>query len=224
PARSRGAAERHPRGGAGTRLPGSARDPALRGQPATRPRVRRRAAARTAARRGQRLRAPPGVRSGRRSALDLLARDRAPRPADQRRVRDRASAARPHPPGCGTDDGEHPRRAHEARSRGEHRAHARVRRDGEASRSLVAAVNRLAGNNLVLCCLLADPHLAEAASRSPRSTAELYERVIAEEVRDARARALALLRERGVHVIDVPAERLTVAAIQRYLELKKRWL
>ena len=96
--------------------------------------------------------------------------------------------------------------------------------DVEASRSLVAAVNRLAGNNLVLCCLLADPQLAEIASRTPRSTTELYERVAAEEVRDARARALALLRERGVHVVDVPAERLTVAAIQRYLELKKRWL
>jgi uncharacterized protein (DUF58 family) len=96
--------------------------------------------------------------------------------------------------------------------------------DVEASRSLVAAVNRLAGNNLVLCCLLADPQLAEIATRTPRSTTELYERVAAEEVRDARARALALLRERGVHVVDVPAERLTVAAIQRYLELKKRWL
>jgi len=96
--------------------------------------------------------------------------------------------------------------------------------DIEASRSLVAAVNRLAGNNLVLCCLLADPQLAEIATRTPRSTTELYERVAAEEVRDARARALALLRERGVHVVDVPAERLTVAAIQRYLELKKRWL
>ncbi|MDP9246375.1 MAG: DUF58 domain-containing protein [Chloroflexota bacterium] len=96
--------------------------------------------------------------------------------------------------------------------------------DVEASRSLVAAVNRLAGNNLVLCCLLADPQLAEVASRSPRSTTELYERVIAEEVRDARAKAIALLRERGVHVVDVPAERLTVTAIQRYLELKKRWL
>jgi uncharacterized protein (DUF58 family) len=96
--------------------------------------------------------------------------------------------------------------------------------DVEASRALVSAVNRLAGNNLVLCCLLADPRLAEMASRPPRSTTELYERVAAEEVRDARARAIALLRERGVHVVDVPAERLTVAAIQRYLELKKRWL
>lgn len=93
-----------------------------------------------------------------------------------------------------------------------------------SSRALVAAVNRLAGNNLVLCCLLADPHLAEVASRSPSSSEELFERVIAQEVRDARAAALALLRQRGVHVIDVPAEKLTVAAIQRYLELKKRLL
>jgi len=96
--------------------------------------------------------------------------------------------------------------------------------DVESSRALVAAVNRLAGNNLVLCCLLADPQLASVAERRPASSTELYEGVVAQEVRDARASAIALLRERGVHVIDVPAERLTVAAIQRYLELKKRWL
>jgi uncharacterized protein (DUF58 family) len=96
--------------------------------------------------------------------------------------------------------------------------------DEEASRALVAAVTRLAGHNLVLCCLLADPQLAEAASRIPASTTELYEKVVAEEVRDARTRALAILRRRGVHTIDVPAERLTAATIQRYLELKRRWL
>jgi len=96
--------------------------------------------------------------------------------------------------------------------------------DDEASRALVAAVTRLAGNNLVLCCLLADPQLAEVASRVPSSTTELYERVVAEDVQEARARALAILRRRGVHTIDVPAERLTVATIQRYLELKRRFL
>ncbi len=37
-------------------------------------------------------------------------------------------------------------------------------------------------------------------------------------------RPLAILRRRGVHTIDVPAERLTVATIQRYLELKSRYL
>jgi uncharacterized protein (DUF58 family) len=96
--------------------------------------------------------------------------------------------------------------------------------DDEASRALVAAVTRLAGNNLVLCCLLADPQLAEVASKVPSSTTELYERVVAEDVQEARARALAILRRRGVHTIDVPAERLTVATIQRYLELKSRFL
>ncbi len=96
--------------------------------------------------------------------------------------------------------------------------------DDEASRALVAAVTRLAGHNLVLCCLLGDPQLAEVAARVPTSTTQLFERVVAEEVRDARARAIAVMRRRGVHTIDVPAERLTVATIQRYLELKKRLL
>ena len=92
----------------------------------------------------------------------------------------------------------------------------------EASRALVAAVTRLAGGNVVLCCLLSDPQLDAVAERTPASTEELYERVVAENVIDARARAIATLRQHGVHVIDVPAERLTVATIQRYLELKKR--
>jgi uncharacterized protein (DUF58 family) len=96
--------------------------------------------------------------------------------------------------------------------------------DEEASRSLVSAVTRLAGNNLVLCCLLADPELAEVAARVPDSTVSLYERVVAREVRDARAKALGTLRRRGVHTIDVPSDRLTVATIQRYIELKKRFL
>ena len=94
----------------------------------------------------------------------------------------------------------------------------------EASRLLVAAVSRLAGSNLVLCCLLADPQLKETAERAPSSTTELFEAVIAQEVREARGRAIAALRQRGVHVLDVPAERLTVATIQRYLDLKKRLL
>lgn len=96
--------------------------------------------------------------------------------------------------------------------------------DDEASRSLVTAVTRLAGSNLVLCCLLGDPRLAEVAAQHPSSTRELYERVVAQDVRDARAKALATLRQHGVHVLDVSADRLTAAAIGRYLELKKRAL
>jgi uncharacterized protein (DUF58 family) len=96
--------------------------------------------------------------------------------------------------------------------------------DTDASRGLVAAVTRLAGNNLVLCCVLADPRLADLARNPPTTTAGTYERTVAQTVIDDRARVLAVLRQRGIHTIDVPSDRLTVAVIQRYLELKKRFL
>ena len=96
--------------------------------------------------------------------------------------------------------------------------------DTDASRGLVTAITRLAGNNLVLCCVLADPRLAELAHDAPASTAALYERTVAQTVLEDRARVLAVLRQRGIHTIDVPSDRLTVAVIQRYLELKKRFL
>lgn len=96
--------------------------------------------------------------------------------------------------------------------------------DTDASRALVAAITRLAGNNLVLCCVLADPRLAELARNAPATTAAAYERTIAQTVIEDRATALAVLRRRGIHTIDVSSDRLTVAVIQRYLELKRRFL
>lgn len=96
--------------------------------------------------------------------------------------------------------------------------------DEEASRSLVRAVTDLAGRHLVLCVALADPLLAGVASVAPRSGLDLYEKVVATDVLESRAAALGVLQRRGVHTLDVPAERLTVATIQRYLQLKQRAL
>ena len=96
--------------------------------------------------------------------------------------------------------------------------------DTDASRGLVAAITRLAGNNLVLCCVLSDSRLGELARDAPTTTAAAYERTIAQTVLEDRATALAVLRRHGVHTIDVASDRLTVAVIQRYLELKRRFL
>jgi len=96
--------------------------------------------------------------------------------------------------------------------------------DEDASRALVGAITELAGNNLVLCVTLADPQVGALAQATPRTSTELYEKVVAGEVVESRARVLAMLQRRGVHTIDVPAEQLTVATIQRYLELKRRAL
>jgi uncharacterized protein (DUF58 family) len=96
--------------------------------------------------------------------------------------------------------------------------------DEEASLSLVQAVTGLAGNNLVLCVVVADPHVAEVAAARPRSGMELYEKVTAGEVLEARAAALGVMQRRGVHTLDVVSEQLTVGTIQRYLQLKQRAL
>ncbi len=96
--------------------------------------------------------------------------------------------------------------------------------DEDASRAMVHAALDLTPNNLVLTVTLADPHVAELAATRPRSSTELYEKVVAGEVVDARAAALGVLQRRGVHTVDVPAGQLTVATIQRYLELKRRAL
>jgi uncharacterized protein (DUF58 family) len=96
--------------------------------------------------------------------------------------------------------------------------------DEDASRALLGAIVELAGSNLVLCVALADPQVGAVAASTPRSSTALYEKVVASEVVESRARVLAMLQRRGVHTIDVPAEQLTVATIQRYLELKRRAL
>ncbi len=96
--------------------------------------------------------------------------------------------------------------------------------DEEASRGLVRAVADLAGRHLVLCVVVGDPHVATIAAARPRSSVALYEKVVATDVLEARAAALGVLQRRGVHTLDVEAEKLTVATIQRYLQLKQRAL
>src|SRR5881628_3729821 len=51
--------------------------------------------------------------------------------------------------------------------------------DEVASKNLVAAVADLAGNNLVLCVTLADPLVGALAVATPRTSTELYEKVVA---------------------------------------------
>ena len=79
--------------------------------------------------------------------------------------------------------------------------------DEDASRALVAAVN-------ALIIIMLVPLALRGVKYRPLSAGALLRRNM----------FASILRRRGVHIIDVPAERLTVATIQRYLELKKRLL
>jgi uncharacterized protein (DUF58 family) len=77
----------------------------------------------------------------------------------------------------------------------------------------------LASRHRLLVAAVADPRLEEmAAARG--STDAVYEAAAAERARSERARASALLRRRGVEVIDAPPERLPAALADAYLSLK----
>ena len=54
----------------------------------------------------------------------------------------------------------------------------------------------------------------------PLPEAQLNRKAVAHQVLSEREAALSALRERGVSIVDVPADRLTTATINRYREMR----
>jgi uncharacterized protein (DUF58 family) len=94
--------------------------------------------------------------------------------------------------------------------------------DRDVSSALVQHLSRLARQHLAVCVTLSDPAVLAAASATPSTTAAVYERVVAARLLEERAEVLGALRQRGAITLDVPADRLTVAVVNKYLELKAR--
>lgn len=94
--------------------------------------------------------------------------------------------------------------------------------DHEASKQLINYVSVLTKRHLVVCITLIDAELIHTAQRIPKNSQELYEKAVAEGVLRDRERAIALLNNLGVNVINVPAESLSVAVVNHYLALKSR--
>ena len=96
--------------------------------------------------------------------------------------------------------------------------------DAETSAQVLAHVARAAGRHLALVVTLRDRELERLARLSPRDPGDAYRRAAAEELLHAREQALAMLRARGVSVLDADPTGLTASVIDRYLELKARML
>jgi uncharacterized protein (DUF58 family) len=96
--------------------------------------------------------------------------------------------------------------------------------DPAASGAVLAALDLLAPHHLVLVVLMNDAALDDARAREPRSVTDAYRASVAITLAAERSRAVALLRGRGIGVIDVPARDLTIALLDAYVELKTRSL
>src|SRR5688572_7612573 len=96
--------------------------------------------------------------------------------------------------------------------------------DPETSAALLAHVARAAGRHLPLVVTLRDRDLEREAALPVTGPEEAYRRAAAEELLHGREQALALLRRRGVSVLDADPSGMTAAVIDRYLDLKARLL
>ena len=75
-----------------------------------------------------------------------------------------------------------------------------------------------------MCVLMNDSAIENALDEEPRTVPAAYRTAVAMTLADERAKAIAVLRSRGMIVVDVPAGRLTVGLLDAYLDVKARGL
>lgn len=92
--------------------------------------------------------------------------------------------------------------------------------DPESSAQLLAHVSALTSQYLPLCITIRDQALEDAAVADIAGLDDIYRRAVAEQVLRDRNVALAHLRQRGVVVMDVAPDRLTVEAVNQYLRIR----
>lgn len=93
---------------------------------------------------------------------------------------------------------------------------------GLSMEALVTQVSRLARRSLPLVVTISDPDIHAAARQRPDDSLGVYQRAAAAQLLDERQLALDTLQRQGVLTLDVPANQLSIAVINRYLELKAR--
>ncbi len=87
---------------------------------------------------------------------------------------------------------------------------------------LVSTMAQLRRRHLPLVVTMQDPEIQRLATQAPRDTRSVYERSVARQLLDERAKVLVSLRAAGVLTLDVRADALTPSVINRYLEVKAR--
>jgi uncharacterized protein (DUF58 family) len=93
---------------------------------------------------------------------------------------------------------------------------------GLSAKSLIAQVAPLWPRHLPLFVAINEPSIVALAHQAARDSQTAYQRAVAEQLLNERALTMELLRQRGVMTLDVPANQLTIAVVNKYLELKAR--
>ncbi len=90
--------------------------------------------------------------------------------------------------------------------------------------ALISHTAVLARKSLPLVVTISDPDVVQASRLQPTDSLSVYQRAAASQLLDERQVTLDHLRRQGVLTLDVPANQLSIAVINRYLELKAKTL
>lgn len=94
--------------------------------------------------------------------------------------------------------------------------------DNTASAELLAALGRLTPRYLPFCVTLRDRIVDQLAHTSTNDIKAVYSRAVALDLLSQRQVAFAQLKQKGVLVLDAPADQITDQIVDRYLQLKAR--
>ncbi len=96
--------------------------------------------------------------------------------------------------------------------------------DRDASAELLAHTSQLVPRHLPLIITIGDTDLRELVRSEPATSADVYRQAVAEEILRQREEALTRIRHAGGLALDVPAGRLSLELVNKYLEVKERGL
>jgi uncharacterized protein (DUF58 family) len=94
--------------------------------------------------------------------------------------------------------------------------------DTTASAELLLALGRMTPRYLPFCVTLRDPQVDQQAHQFTTNVTESYGRAVALDLLAQRQVAFATLKQKGVLVLDAPANQMTDELVDRYLKLKMR--
>ncbi|HZO91274.1 MAG TPA: DUF58 domain-containing protein [Chthonomonadaceae bacterium] len=96
--------------------------------------------------------------------------------------------------------------------------------DPDSSRQTIAELAGLQPRHLVAAVTLLDTKVLRAAAQEADAAQAIYEKAVATQVLEDRQKATGALAQRGVLVVDAPADKLSAELVNRYLEVKERML
>ena len=96
--------------------------------------------------------------------------------------------------------------------------------DADSSRSTISELAALQSRHLVAAVTLLDTHILRISQQTVTSADSAFEKAVAIQTIEDRSKAMAELKQRGVLVVDSPADKLSADLVNRYLRVKEHML